>query len=387
MTFSDSEMKAIRSRFPVLKTKIYLNSCSQGALSNAVEAGIKEYVETWHESGSPWDVWTDKYEDARKVFADFIGARPEEVAVVASASAAINSIASALKFDRRSKVVMGEYEFPTMGQIWLAQKSRGAKVEFLNGVDNRIPVESYQRSIDGETLIVPLTHVSFVNGNRSDVPAITEAAHARGALVMLDGYQDCGTRPIEVKKMGVDFMVSGTLKYLLGPPGLAFLYVAEDLISSLDPPVTGWFAQSDPFAFNPKLHAPAPTAKRFEAGTPPIPNIYAAVAGIKLLSEIGLDRIGPHIGALAQRLIQGVKSLGIQTKTAGDGVGPLVVLKSKDAPGLVNVLAKENIVVSCRHDGLRVAFHLYNTVDDVDRVLRALKNNLNYFELSSESPT
>jgi len=384
MSFTDSEVAAIRSRFPVFKNKVYLNSCSQGALSGAVESGLREYIESWHEFGSPWDVWTEKYHDARAVFADFIGARPEEVAVVASASAGINSIASALKFDRRSKVVLGEYEFPTMCHVWLAQQNRGARVEFLEGVDNRIPVESYERAIDRDTLIVPLTQVSFINGNRSDVAAITEAAHARGAMVMLDSYQDCGTRPIEVKKMGVDFMVSGTLKYLLGPPGLAFLYVSSDLISALEPQITGWFAQPDPFEFNSRVNAPAPTARRFEAGTPPIPNIYAAVAGIKLLKETGLERIASHIGRLAQKLIQGARSLGIQSKTAADSAGPLVVLKSKDAAGLVAELAKRDIVVSNRRDGLRLAFHLYNTSEDVDRVLLALKENLDYFERVSK---
>ncbi|HEY6330964.1 MAG TPA: aminotransferase class V-fold PLP-dependent enzyme [Blastocatellia bacterium] len=379
MNLGDAEIKAIRSRFPVFGHRVYLNSCSQGALCDSVEAGIREYTETWHRDGSPWDVWTEKYHEARNVFAKFIGANPDQIAIVASASAAINSIASAVKFDRRPKVVLGEYEFPTMCHIWLAQQQRGARVEFVSGVSNRIPVESYSNAIDADTLIVPLTQVSFLNGNRSDVRAITEAAHAKGAMVMLDCYQDCGTRPIDVKKLGVDFLVSGTLKYLLGPPGLAFLYVANDLVQSLDPPITGWFAQADPFAFNSKIHQPAPTARRFEAGTPPIPNIYAAIPGVNLLMETGLGAIEEHIARLAGQLVRGAQSLGIQIKTAPDSVGPLIVLKCKDAPVLVDILARENIVVSNRADGLRVAFHLYNTPDDVDTVLSAFKENLKYF--------
>jgi len=385
MTFSDSETTAIRSRFKVFDTKTYLNSCSQGALSDAVESGLNEYIESWRKYGSPWETWTEKYEEARKVFADFISADDDEVAVVASASAGINSIASALEFSSRPKVIMGEFEFPTMGQIWLAQQRRGARVEFLSGIDNQISAETYAKAIDEDTLIVPLTQVSFVNGNRSDVVAIAQAAHAHGALVMLDSYQDCGTRPIDVHRLGVDFMVSGTLKYLLGPPGLAFLYVRHDLISKLDPPITGWFAQTDPFAFNPKLHSPSPAAKRFEAGTPPIPNIYAALAGIRLLAEAEPARIEAHVARLAGQLIAGAHELGIQTKTAADGKGPLVVLKAKDAASLVSVLAEENIVVSSRHDGLRVSFHLYNSYEDVDRVLAAFKDHLEYFQSATGS--
>ena len=99
---------------------------------------------------------------------------------------------------------------------------------------------------------MPLTHVCFKNGFRSEVNAITQIAHRSGALVMLDDYQDCGTRPIDVKAMDLDFFVTGTLKYLLGPPGLAFMYVRKELISSLVPTVTGWFAQANPFAYDPQ---------------------------------------------------------------------------------------------------------------------------------------
>ncbi|MGA2459472.1 MAG: aminotransferase class V-fold PLP-dependent enzyme, partial [Terriglobales bacterium] len=144
---SSAEVQAIRSRFPLLRNKIYLNSCSQGALSDAVEDGFREYVASWHEHGSPWDIWVERYEAARSQFAGFIGAAADEVAIVPCASAGINSIASALTFDRRKKVVMGEFEFPTMGHVWLAQRKRGAQVEFVNAVGNSIPTENYERAI------------------------------------------------------------------------------------------------------------------------------------------------------------------------------------------------------------------------------------------------
>src|SRR5581483_10143906 len=106
---------------------------------------------------------------------------------------------------------------------------------FLSGVDNAIAIDQYRDAIDDRTAIVPVTQVSFLNGFRSDVAAISRLAHNRGALVFLDGYQDCGTRPIDVKALGVDFFVTGALKYLLGPPGIAFLYVRRELIESLNP--------------------------------------------------------------------------------------------------------------------------------------------------------
>jgi selenocysteine lyase/cysteine desulfurase len=369
-------IETIRAQFPIFRRKIFLNSCSQGALSEAVEASLLAHIRSWHEQGSPWDRWVEEYENARTAFARFIGAEQDEVAVVPSASAGINSVASALHFGKRRKIVMGEFEFPTMGQIWLAQRPRGAEVKFLEAKNGRICAECYARAIDEQTLIVPVTQVCFMNGFRSDVASIVKEAHERGALVMLDGYQDCGTRPMDVKALGVDFYVTGALKYLLCPSGIAFLYVRRDLIRSLTPTVTGWFAQQNPFAFDVKHFEPASTARRFEAGSPPLPNVYCIPAALSLLEGVGYAAVAEHIQTLSRALIDGARNLEIKIKTPLDSVGPLVVLRMKDAEAMVQKMAANNIVVSNRMDGLRVSFHLYNTFNDVGAVLDLLKQNL-----------
>jgi selenocysteine lyase/cysteine desulfurase len=373
---TDNRILEIRSRFPIFQRKIYLNSCSQGALSDAVQAGLEDYIASWHEQGSPWETWVEHYETARKTFAKFINASPDEVAIVTSASAGINSIASALSFKDRNRVVMGEFEFPTMGHVWLAQRVRGAQVQFVPAVGHGIPAVNYENLIDRRTAIVPLTHVCFKNGFRADVNAITQIAHASGALVMLDDYQDCGTRPVDVKAMDLDFYVTGTLKYLLGPPGLAFLYVRKELISTLEPTVTGWFAQANPFAYDPQHIDLSPTARRFEYGSPSVPNVYAAMPGIQLLQEIGMENAATHIKKLTQSLLNSARDLGIQAKTPDDSAGPLVVLQSRDSNLLVQKLSERGIVVSNRHDGLRIAVHVYNTLDDVKAVMEVLAKNL-----------
>jgi selenocysteine lyase/cysteine desulfurase len=369
-------IEGFRKRFPVLAEKIYLNSCSQGALSQDVEEAMLEYLRSWHKDGSPWDLWVDQYEAGRRQFAELIGAEPEEVALVASASAGVNALASALSFKQRNKVVLGEFEFPTMGHIWLAQRPRGADVIFVEAEKNRLRVEAYDALVDRNTLVVPLTHMCFMNGFRSPVAQIVKIAHDRGALVLLDDYQDSGTRPIDVKAMQVDVYVSGTLKYLLGPPGMAFMYVRRSIAESLVPTVTGWFGQRNPFAFDVRLLDPAPGARRFESGTPPIPTIYGAVAGVKLLQQFGLQNVANQIRMLTEALIRGASELGIQIKTPLDSAGPLVVLQSKDADGLVRLFARDGVICSSRHDGLRISFHAYNTADDVKFVLRLLQQNL-----------
>jgi len=372
---TDSEVTAIRSRFPVFKKKIYLNSCSQGALCDAVEASQLEYQRSWHDSGSPWDLWVEKYEAARAAFARFIGAEPDEVAVISCASAGINSVASALEFRFRKKVVMGEFEFPTMGQIWLAQQRRGLEIQFLESEKDRLSVDAYAKAIDKQTLIVPLTHICFMNGFRSDVKAVTQLAHDQGALVMLDDYQDAGTRPVNVKELNLDFYVTGALKYLLCPSGIAFMYVRRGLIESLTPTITGWFAQQNPFAFDTKHYNPSHSARRFETGSPPVPQAYAISAALQVLSSVGFQRIADHVGGLAQKFLAGARELQIQTKTPADSRGPLVVLRMKDAEAMVKKLAEHGIIVSNRMDGLRVSFHVYNTMDDVREVLSVLEKN------------
>ncbi len=276
----------------------------------------------------------------------------------------------------RDKVVMSEYEFPTMAHIWLAQEPRGAKIHFLDGINNTVPTSCYESAIDERTGIVPLTHVAFVNGSRSDVAAITRIAHSRGALVFLDGYQDCGTRPLDVKALGVDFFVTGTLKYLLGPPGLGFLYVRRELIESLTPTITSWMAQRDVFAFDTKRLDPSPDARRFEGGSPPIPNIYLARPALDLLARIGMENVAAQIERLTRAFLSGVRDLRIESKTPASSVGPLVVLRSKDAAAMLAKLTARGIMASTRRDGVRFAFHVYNTMDDVGTALSALEDNL-----------
>jgi selenocysteine lyase/cysteine desulfurase len=341
-----------------------------------VEAALAEYARSWRTSLDPWREWAPVWEELRDAFAHFIHAEPDEVALVTSASAGINPIANALSFGQRNRVVMGEFEFPTMGHIWLAQQPRGAEVQVLPGVDQTLPLESYDRAIDHRTSIVPVTQVSYVNGFRADVAGIARIAHQRGALVLLDGYQDCGTRPLDVKALDVDFFVTGTLKYLLGPPGLAFLYVRREIIESLTPTITSWMAQRNAFAFDTQVLDPSPTARRFDGGTPAVPNIYMARAALALLTKVGFHNVASQVERLTRAFLEGTRTLRIACKTPADSVGPLVVLRSNDAPTLVSRLAERDIAVSARRDGVRFAFHVYNAIEDVHAALEALESDL-----------
>lgn len=367
-----------RARFPIFGHAVYVNSCSQGALSLDVQAALEAFIESWHSAGSPWDRWVGEVERLRTAFAASIGADADEIAVMPSASTAIAAIATALAFDSpRRGIALGEFEFPTMAHVWLAQQRRGATIDWVPAHGETLPIAAYEARIDERTLVVPAAHVCFRNGYRLDVPALAALCRGRGAYLMLDDYQHTGTGPLDVHALGVDFMVTGALKYLLGPAGIAFLYVRRELVGRLEPLSTGWFGRVDPFAFSLDRLDWAPSARRFEAGSPPVPNAYAAAAGLELLNRLGPAAIEAQVSRLVERLVTGARQRGfaVATPERRERRGPLVVVRATDAAALVRRFEARGIVASARGTGLRVSFHAYNSDGDVDAVLDALDAN------------
>jgi len=357
--------EAVRGRFPVLRSKVYVNSCSQGALSDAVRAAYEEYLDGWDEHGAEWSHWVERAEAMRARFGELLGVGPDEVAIQTSVSAAVSALVSALDFGgERNRIVISEYEFPTIGQIAHAQELRGAEVVHVEA-----DPEAYAAAVDERTALVCATLVSYRTGAVHDVEAIHGVARERGALMLVDAYQGAGAVPLGAEAAG-DVVVGGTVKYLLASAGLAFMYVHEEVRRRL-PTQTGWFADEDIFEMQIERYRPHPSARRFDAGTPPVPNIYAGLAGVGLILDAGVERIRDHVAGLAERLVDGCAELGAQV-VVPDGRGPLVCVRSTDAPALVRSLAADGIVASERDSNLRVSLHLYNVEDDVDAVLAAL---------------
>jgi selenocysteine lyase/cysteine desulfurase len=367
-----------RHRFPIFERRIYINSCAQGALSDAVREAYEQYLRDWDEFGAPWEYWVERGEAARASFADLINASPDEVAVTTSESAGVASLASGVRFARRSKVVITDWEFPTIGQIWHAQEARGARVVHVRpAADGTIPIEHFDRAIDDDTLVVSITHVCYRNGAMVDVPAVVELAHERGAYVLLDVYQSIGSLPIDIKGLDVDFLGAGVLKYLLGSAGLGFFFCKRGLVEKVWPTATGWFADRNIFEMDHTDYSPAVTASRFQSGTPPIPAIYAGIAGMELMKEIGIAATREHVLELHRLLIDGLDELGAQlvTPRAPERRGALVCIKSNDVTALVRALEDEGIVTSERDSNLRISPHAYNTTEDVETVLEALRRH------------
>jgi selenocysteine lyase/cysteine desulfurase len=365
-----------RSRFPLLSRRTYVGSCSQGALSEDVAGAFQTFLTSWQEHGAPWDSWVAKVDDLKRAFARSISADPDEIAVVSSASAGINAIASALQFaGDRCHVVLSDMEFPTMPHVWLAQQERGAHIRWVHADGDHLGVEAYARAIDDRTLIVPATHVCFRNGVKLDITRLAALSHDRGAHVFVDDYQCAGTACLNVHDVGLDFLVTGCYKYLIGPSGVAFLYVRRDLIEGLHPVVTGWFGRANPFEYSPDKLDWAPSARRFETGTPPVPNVFGALAGLELLERIGYAAIEAQVDSLSDRFLERAQSAGYSILTPADPGrrGPLIVLRSLNGPELVRRLDARGVIASARGNGLRIAFHAYNNDEDVDSVIAALE--------------
>jgi selenocysteine lyase/cysteine desulfurase len=373
----NTDFSALRSRFPVLERKTYLNSGSYCALADTVKEAINNYMDDRLLVGANWDVWVMKNEAVRAGMAQVLRAQPDEIAVTASASAGINALASALNFNQpRNKVIISDFEFPTNAQIWHAQEPRGARVAHVHRApDGYIPLENFAKLIDEETLLVAVTHVCFRNGAKLDIPGIVRLAHAKGAKVLLDCYQAVGAVTVDVKGLDVDFAVGGMLKYLLGTAGIGFLYVRDRLIRELVPTHSGWFAQENITAMDITANRPSPTARRFEAGTPAVVNCYASEAGLKIILEVGTDAIEARVKTLTARCLDRLKAIGWEAVTPREDArrGPMVAVPARDPARLFARLMEQDIVTSFRDNNMRATIHFYNTEDDIDTFVAAMK--------------
>lgn len=372
----DYDLDAWRARIPILDRFIPLNNCSQGPQTDRTRAAAENYLTSWNRDGMDWSRWMEEVDRAKAEFAELINAAPEEVAVTTSVSAATASLASALRYDGpRPKIVVTEAEFPTVAHVWLAHRKYGADIEWVPVRDGRVPLDAYDEAIDEQTRLVSATHGYYQNGFKQDLAAIAEKAHARGTWLYVDAYQTLGTHPVDVNALGIDILSSGTLKFLMGTSGIAFLYVRNELIDQLHPAVTGWFGRENPFAFETRTLDWSPTASRFDTGTPPVLNAYVARAGIALINEIGPSSIRAWTDLLSKRLITGGRQRGLTLR------GPTDVRRKTpttafvcpgDAHDAEARLRERGILASARGPVIRLAPHFYTSIDDVETALDAL---------------
>jgi selenocysteine lyase/cysteine desulfurase len=367
------DIVAWRRKFPILTQYVHVANCSQSPQSDYTREAAQAYLDSWAQMGMDWDRWVDEVVAAKAEFARLIGADVSDIAIGTSLSELTSTVASSLSFQGpRAKVVVTDAEFPTVGHVWLAHQKFGAKVQFLPLKGGTIDVSEYDRYVDGNTLITSICDVYYYNGFKQDLDAIVPAIHEKGSLVYLDAYQGIGTHPIDVKALDVDFLATGNLKYLLGVPGVAFLYVKKELVPHLHPAFTGWFGQQNPFAFDIHHLDYAKEARRFDNGTPPVVTAYIARAGMQMINEVGVANIEAWTNRLSQHCLEGADARGLEVASPRDirYKAPTTAIRVPGPSHDVEVaLRNKQVIASARADVVRIAPHFFTRLEDIDYVL------------------
>lgn len=372
-----------RSEFPIFRDRIYLNTCSLGALGDRTRRKLAEFLDLWQARGaSAWyDVWWQALGELRARYGRVVGAAPEEIALAPSASVAIAAVAESLDYSRRNKVVVTSLDFPTVAYQWLAKAPRGIEVTVVESPDRiSVPVEAIARAVDDRTALVGTSHVYFTSGAIQDIRAVAQAAHARGALCLIDAYQSVGQVPVDAPAAGVDFLLAGGLKWLLGGPGIVFLYVRSELVRRLAPAVAGWFGHRDQFAFDSRALAFHDDARRFELGTPSLAAVYAQLGGLEYIEEIGVPAIRRVTADLTEDLVARARALGLRPTVAprAEDRSAIVMLPVGDPPAAVRHLADGGIIADARPGHVRLSPFFYNVQDDHVSALEQLATHLRH---------
>jgi selenocysteine lyase/cysteine desulfurase len=358
-----------------------MNTCSLGQLSRRSMQAMNRFMELWLSYGaSAWyELWLGEMAAARARFARIINAQPHEVAILPNVGVALSVIASSLDYRVRPEVVVTDMDFPTIPYQWMARQREGARLRLLRSSDRvSVPLDAFAQAIGPQTAAVATTHVFFTSGWIQDVAAISRLAHEQGALAIVDGYQAAGQLPVDVKAANVDVYLSGGLKWLLGGPGIVFMYVREELIPQLHPTTTGWFAAKNMFHFDPQRFEMAEDARRFEPGTPATAAVYAANAGMSIVEEIGPDAIRQRTRELDDDLIQRLRAAGLEPRIPQDPArhAGIIMLPVDDPPAIVKGLKERHIIIDYRPGALRLSPYFYNTPEEnqilVDGILELL---------------
>jgi kynureninase len=372
-----------RPEFPILERTNYLISNSLGAMPRGVYDAMKGYADTWATRGvraleERW--WMLGVEVGDEIGA-LMNAPKSSVSTHQNVTTCQAVVASCLDFSgKRNKVVYTDMNFPSIMYFWEAQRPYGARVHMVKTDDGiTVPTDRLLDAIDEHTLIVPVSHVIFRSAFINDAAAIVEKAHKVGAYVVLDTFQSLGTIPVDVQKLNVDFACGGVLKWLCGGPGVAYLYVRPDLGTKLEPKFTGWFAHQEPFNFEigPTRYTDPPF--RFMNGTSHVPSLEAARPGVKIITEVGVDRIREKSKRQTTRLIELADQRDWRVNTPRDPEkrGGTVSIDMPDAHEVCRELLKRDILVDYRPQaGVRFSPHFYTRDEELDSAIAAVEEIL-----------
>jgi kynureninase len=370
---------AWRREFPIVDTCTYLVSHSLGAMPRRAAGYLQQFADEWSSRGvRAWhEGWWEAGRTTGDLLAPILGVQTGTISMHQNVTSAQAIIASCHRFDgARRRVVMADLEFPSNMYLFEGFRRFGAEVVYVESDDTiRTSLDRLLDAIDERTVLVPVSLVLFKSAFIQDAAAIVEKAHRVGARVILDVYQATGTVPVHLEALGVDFAVGGSVKWLCGGPGAAYLYVRPDLARELEPGITGWAAHAQPFEFATGAIRYADAPERFQGGTPNVPALYSCRAGYEIVREIGVEAIRAKSLTLTRRLIDLARARGfrINTPEADAERGGSVIIDVPNGGEVADELIWREIIVDHRPGaGIRMAPHFYNTIDEIDRAMEVL---------------
>ncbi|MGZ6094786.1 MAG: aminotransferase class V-fold PLP-dependent enzyme [Polyangiales bacterium] len=377
----------MRSLFPAYARSIYLNHAGVSPCStrsvDAVSAWVRDLAENGVANEHEWEKQADR---VRALCARAIGSEPNEIAFVRNTSHGLGLVAEGLDWNEGDEVAAClALEYPSNVYPWLHLRDRGVSVREIAPRDGGVVAEEVERAIGPRTKLVAVSSVQYATGHATDLDAVGEVCARHGVLLLVDGIQSVGARPIDVKRSKIHFLSADSHKWMLGMPGIGFLYVDRAVIDRLRPVLVGWHSTTDAWNFDRALFELKPDASKFEEGSPSYTGIVGMGAGLEILLEAGLDKVRDRIDALVARLDAGLVAIGCETSPSPDDRAGILtfVPKGRSAADLHAYLTAQGVVLSLRRGRLRASPHFLNTEEEIDRTVSLVKT---WLTASTSSP-
>ncbi|MCU0265319.1 MAG: aminotransferase class V-fold PLP-dependent enzyme [Actinomycetia bacterium] len=370
------DLLRFREDYPILASSVYLVNNSLGAVHRRTAERLQQFYGEWAAEGVvAWEHWVPEMQRIADLVGRIIGAPPGTTLIRQDVASIMGAVASCVDWSGpRNRVVYSDLEWPSSHYLWQEHRRLGADVVVVPSAGDgvHLDVERLVDAIDERTALVPISLVLFRSSTLVDVRPVVARAHEVGAWVLLDAYQAAGVVPVDVVRLDADFCVGGSVKYLCGGPGAAWVYVRPDLAETLRPTQVGWFGHERPFDFAFEPLRPAPGVLRFSGGTHNVPSAYAASAGYEGVLAAGVDRIRERSQALTQPLLEGALERGFVVRSPRDAAqrGGHVTIDPGRSREVHDELLRRRFVVDHRPgSGIRVGPHFFNTADEVAALL------------------
>jgi cysteine desulfurase/selenocysteine lyase len=385
--FTADRLSAARALFPYLKSgRIYLNHAGTSPLSTRVIAAVQEYL---HERSAgtletyPADLETVK--GVKSSLATLIHAEhPDRLTLQPSTSDALNIVASGLAWKSGDAILLNDLEFPANVYPYLNLKRRGVRLTFIGSRDGQVTAEMIEKAITPRTRLLALSAVQFLTGHRADMVAIGELCRHRGVIFAVDGIQAVGAVGIDVQKANIDALAAGGQKWQLAPHGTGFLYLTEELQSRIHQQYLGWLAVENPWNFHDYDQPLASSARRYEGGSMNSPGITGYAPAVTTLLEFGIENIETHLLDLTDNLMAGLGAIpGVTVITpklrhAHAGIVTIRLPERTDGNHMLARLQQEGIIPAIREGHIRFSPHFYNTLEEMERTIAAVRRFLTH---------